>query len=83
MDERKKAELARLKDVENREWLESLDQIYQEQGPERVRELLWHLHVRTQKYGVRPHFTANTPYINTIPVEQQPPSNRMAPRSLA
>jgi pyruvate dehydrogenase E1 component len=73
MDERKKAELARLKDVENREWLESLDQIYQEQGPERVRELLWHLHVRTQKYGVRPHFTANTPYINTIPVEQQPP----------
>ena len=73
MDDRKKAELARSRDVENREWLESLDQIYQEQGPERVRELLWHLHVRTQKYGVRPHFTANTPYINTIPVEQQPP----------
>ena len=65
-------------DVENREWLESLDDVFREGGEERVRELLWHLHVRARKYGVRPHFTANTPYINSIPPEQQPsyPGNR-------
>ncbi|MGC8723773.1 MAG: pyruvate dehydrogenase (acetyl-transferring), homodimeric type [Acidobacteriota bacterium] len=62
-----------LRETENREWLESLDYVYQSQGAERVRELLWHLHVRAHKYGVKPHFTANTPYINTIPREQQPP----------
>ena len=61
------------KDAENREWIESLDDVYREGGAERVRDLLWHLHVRAQKYGARPHFTANTPYINTIPPDQQPP----------
>jgi len=67
------AELARLRDVENREWIDSLDYVYQEQGAERIRDLLWHLHVRAHGYGVKPHFTANTPYINTIPLDQQPP----------
>jgi pyruvate dehydrogenase E1 component len=59
-------------EYENREWLESLDYVYQNQGPDRVRELLRNLHLRAQQKGVHFHFTANTPYINTIPVEKQP-----------
>jgi len=57
---------------ENREWLESLDYVYQNQGPLRVLELLRKLQLRAQKLGIHIHFTANTPYINTIPVEKQP-----------
>lgn len=59
-------------EFENREWLESLDYVFQNQGPKRVVELLRKLQLRAQQLGVHIHFTANTPYINTIQVEQQP-----------
>ena len=59
--------------AENREWIESLDYVYANQGPERVLELLRHLQVRAQDKGVHFHFSANTPYINTIPGSHQPP----------
>ncbi len=65
-------DLKKLKDLENNEWLESLDYIYQSQGPERVSELLRKLQVRAQQHGVKIQFSANTPYINTIPVSKQP-----------
>ncbi|HEY4755046.1 MAG TPA: pyruvate dehydrogenase (acetyl-transferring), homodimeric type, partial [Ignavibacteriaceae bacterium] len=42
-------------------------------GPERVTELLQQLQIRAHKAGVKIPFTANTPYINTIPREKQPP----------
>lgn len=58
-------------DQENAEWIESLDYVYDHQGPERVQQLLRHLQVRAQERGVEIPFTANTPYINTIPLEQQ------------
>jgi pyruvate dehydrogenase E1 component len=58
--------------LENREWLESLDYIYDSQGPDRVLELLRLLQVRAQQKGVQAHFTASTPYINTIPADRQP-----------
>jgi hypothetical protein len=58
--------------IENREWIESLDYVYANQGPERVLELLRLLQVRAQENGVEAHFSANTPYINTIPVSRQP-----------
>ncbi len=58
--------------MENREWLESLDYVYQNQGGNRVRELLRKLQHRAQQHGVHIHFTANTPYINTIPLDAQP-----------
>lgn len=61
------------KEIENKEWLESLDYVRQSQGPERVRELLQALHVHAKKSGVQAPFSANTPYINTIPAEKQPP----------
>ena len=57
---------------ENREWIESLDYVYSNQGPHRVLELLRLLQVRAQAQGVHFHFSANTPYINTIPVDRQP-----------
>ncbi len=57
---------------ENQEWLESLDYVFRNQGPDRVREILRRLQHRTQQHGIHVHFTANTPYINTIPVEEQP-----------
>ncbi len=57
---------------ENLEWMDSLNYIYQEQGPERVRDLLRALQIHAQEFGVSIPFTANTPYINTIPSKQQP-----------
>jgi pyruvate dehydrogenase E1 component len=60
-------------EVEDREWLESLDSVLENEGPERVRDLLRQLQVRAQEHGVKTHFSANTPYINTIPADQQPP----------
>jgi pyruvate dehydrogenase E1 component len=62
-----------IKDIETREWLYSLDYVFEHSGPERVRELLQQLHIRAHKAGVEMPFSANTPYINTIPREKQPP----------
>jgi len=67
-----------LQEIENSEWRESLDYVLQTQGEERVRQLLRLLQIRAQEQGVSIPFTANTPYINTIPRDQQPvfPGNR-------
>jgi pyruvate dehydrogenase E1 component len=59
-------------ELEDREWLESLDYVLESQGPDRVRRLLSRLHLRAQRRGVRFHFSANTPYINTIARREQP-----------
>lgn len=59
-------------EFENREWLESLDYVLENQGPERVCELLRLLHTRSQRHCIDFTFTANTPYINTIPRDEQP-----------
>ncbi|MCF8050947.1 MAG: pyruvate dehydrogenase (acetyl-transferring), homodimeric type [Desulfobacterales bacterium] len=58
-------------EFENREWRESLDYVFQRQGPDRVEVLLEHLQRRAVKYGVRPCYAARTPYVNTIPVGEQ------------
>ncbi len=59
--------------AETREWVESLDYALERHGPDRVRFLLERLREWTYRAGVEVPFNANTPYINTIPVEQQPP----------
>jgi len=59
--------------AETREWLESLDAVLQGEGPERARFLLTQLKFKANSQGVSVPFTANTPYINTIPPEAQPP----------
>ena len=59
--------------IETDEWLESLDYVLQTRGPERTKALLRHLQVRAVREGVVRPFSANTPYINTIPLKKQPP----------
>jgi pyruvate dehydrogenase E1 component len=61
-----------LEAIETQEWLESLDHVLQTGGPERVRRLLQQLQVHAQQAGIELPFSANTPYINTIPVDRQP-----------
>lgn len=60
-------------ELENREWIESLDFVLKTKGPARARELLHRLQVHAQKRGAVHSWSANTPYLNTIPVEKQPP----------
>ncbi len=60
-------------DIELREWLESLEYVLQTEGPEKVKELLHNLDTYAHQKGVEIPFTANTPHINTIPKEKQPP----------
>ncbi len=62
-----------IEEVETSEWLYSLDYVLEHGGPERVVELLQQLQIRAHKAGVHIPFSANTPYINTIPREQQTP----------
>lgn len=61
-----------LDNEELNEWLESLEYVLQSGGPEKVRELLNELDNYAHKEGVDLPFTANTPYINTIPKDKQP-----------
>ncbi len=58
-------------ELENREWLESLDDVHRSQGPERVGELLRQLQFQAGQYGVGGECALTTPYVNTIPVERQ------------
>ena len=75
---------ADIQSIENQEWLESLDYVFQNAGPERVAELLERLETHAAKKGVQIPFTFNTPYINTIPVEGQPdfPGDLLLERSI-
>src|SRR5215208_3754583 len=59
--------------LETREWLESLDYVLKSGGPVRVSRLLRELGDHARRNGVKTPFTANTPYINTISVEEQAP----------
>ncbi len=60
-------------EIENEEWLYSLDYVLKNGGPKRVVDILQQLQIRAHKAGVEVPFTANTPYINTITRENQPP----------
>ncbi|HEY5123608.1 MAG TPA: pyruvate dehydrogenase (acetyl-transferring), homodimeric type [Ignavibacteria bacterium] len=70
--------------LENREWLESLEALYQTEGPERVKELLRLLEAQAKRNGIKTDYTANTPYINTIHISEQPvfPGNREIERRI-
>lgn len=63
---------------EIREWRESLSYVIAQGSRERVLNLLEELDIESARRGVPPRFTANTPYINSIPPEQQAtyPGNR-------
>lgn len=59
--------------LETKEWLESLDWVLKNEGPQRVAQLLEQLESYAHRKGVAIPFSANTPYINTIPRSAQPP----------
>jgi pyruvate dehydrogenase E1 component len=60
--------------LETREWLDSLDYVLSQGGPERAGRLLQQLSLHARRAaGVNLPFTATTPYQNTIASKQQPP----------
>ncbi|MDH3215799.1 MAG: pyruvate dehydrogenase (acetyl-transferring), homodimeric type [Candidatus Krumholzibacteria bacterium] len=71
-------------ELENQEWLDSMDDVHERAGAERVRELISLLQIQAQKYGIQSQYPGNTPYINTIPLAHQPryPGNRTIERRL-
>jgi len=60
-------------DVQDAEWLESLEGVFRTEGPERTADLLARLRARAQQLGIREKLRCTTPYINTIPADEQPP----------
>ncbi len=66
-------EFTELESIETREWIESLDYVIEQHDPRRVRNLLESLREHAQAAGIKIPPAINTPYINTIPVEEQPP----------
>ncbi len=61
-------------DIEKQEWIESFDYvIHKDGGPERATDLLQTLRLHAAEAGVALPYKATTPYINTIPAEQEPP----------
>ncbi len=56
---------------ETSEWVEALDQIIDEAGPDRASYLLERLMERAANLGVQVPLRWNTPYINTIPPEEE------------
>ena len=69
-----KAELQEdLNPQETSEWLEALDQIIDESGPDRVQYLLKAVEQRASMYGATLPRDITTPYVNTLPVEKEVP----------
>ena len=62
---------AQIERTEDREWLESLDFVYKNEGPERILRLFRKLQIRARKYGLSLHCPGTTPYLNTIPRDRQ------------
>ncbi len=57
---------------ETQEWLDALDGVLEREGPARAHQLIEQLIDRARRSGAYLPFSANTAYVNTIPVEQQP-----------
>ena len=66
------------------EWIECLDDVALRFGDEQVRQLLDALHDRAAVHGVASAPPLNTPYINTIPHDEQPsyPGDRALERRI-
>src|SRR5207253_11317763 len=53
------------------EWIEAFNQVVDEQGTRRGTQLLEALSKRAREAGVAVPVQLNTPYLNTIPVEEE------------
>jgi pyruvate dehydrogenase E1 component len=58
---------------ETAEWMEALDQVLDETGPDRAAYLLAQLTERARFSGAELPIHLNTPYVNTIPVKDEVP----------
>jgi pyruvate dehydrogenase E1 component len=58
---------------ETSEWMEALEQVLDEAGPDRAAYLLETLLQRATNFGVSVPSKINTPYMNTIPVHEESP----------
>ena len=58
---------------ETQEWRDALDSVVDFDGADRAAFLLDQLHEEARRHAVPVPYTANTPYVNTIPVDKQPP----------
>ena len=58
---------------ETAEWLDALDGVIANEGPQRAHYLIERLIDNAQQQGADIPYSANTQYINTIPVDLQPP----------
>src|SRR5215831_494045 len=69
---------------ETSEWVEALDEIVDEAGPDRAGYLLDRLMERAANLGVRVPLRRNTPYTNTIPPEEEAayPGDRIIERNI-
>jgi len=61
------------KEIERNEWLDSFDYVLRQNDPERAINLIETLQTRAAGEGLALSRCANTPYINTIPRDRQPP----------
>jgi pyruvate dehydrogenase E1 component len=68
-----KEDLKKQQEIEDQEWLDSLDYVIQNEGPTRVKILFTKLQARAQKYGIHFSCPGTTAYINTIPADQEAP----------
>jgi pyruvate dehydrogenase E1 component len=57
--------------VETNEWLDALEAVVAAEGVDRVHFLLENLIVKARESGAFLPYSANTPYVNTIPVDQE------------
>ena len=57
--------------IETQEWLDSLSAVVKNDGSERAHYLIKQLIEQAYKEGARIPYTQNTPYINTIPPEEE------------
>lgn len=59
-------------ELEDRDWIESIDDVYNDQGSERVIQLIDRLQVRAKSLGIQLPIASNTPFQNTISRKEQP-----------
>jgi pyruvate dehydrogenase E1 component len=57
--------------TETREWLDALTSVLEFEGPERAYFLLDELVAESRRKGVPTPYSANTPYLNTIPPDRE------------
>ncbi len=58
---------------ETKEWVEALAAVVEHEGPARAHYLIETLIATAREEGINIPYSATTEYINTIPVDQQPP----------